>query len=604
MTAIFLVLVIFALVVAIVSMVNQNISFTKYSHMKTRAHYLAKGAANLALKAMVEDPDSLWDVKYAKDKPPYEVIDDRDKMQAWTTVSAASSDLLFLHGRGIVNYASPGRIIQDYVVVVKKAPTLPVAYARKNAWGPDAIYRSEGGGQWEHIEEVPPRIYWNNSFVKKDMTNDVDMTKSGSVYKMACNLRSMCADNKGNLYGIWIRSGPDTLYRYNKNDGWTAIKPPMKVMYNNKGEKTEKPANPVPWLTDLTTDGENYLYARFSKGGPDTIYRLDLKDCDPENPTWKVLPPAPCRYYVNAPDAPLKEPDGYASNLQSLCADKSGNLYARYNRYGIDTIYRFPNGGRPSSEVSDTTWKPDDWQWLPAVPRVYYKLEGGQYVEYDQQYNDAQGGGPKYAGNLQNLSVTSDGTVYGRFYHNGVDTLYRLPVGSKSPEDITKMTTSDWQTVKPGAVSFYVSNYSDETEGEDEDDTEEDTQEPDDLTLEQKKANAHFRETDMDSDNTLYMRFPISYHPDSIMTFADKSFKPSGEQKYNLMKPVTAYRFKFLHDPTYPLDKTKKKFQWVPLERKVDGKIVKCREVLLNEVAAGGVTSSTGKSVYVVVSNL
>jgi len=52
------------------------------------------------------------------------------------------------------------------------------------------------------------------------------------------------------------------------------------------------------------------------------------------------------------------------------------------------------------------------------------------------------------------------------------------------------------------------------------------------------------------------------------------------------------------------LDKTRKKFQWTALERKVNGKLQKVREQALDELTAGGITSDTGKSIYVVVSNL
>ncbi|MGV8118593.1 MAG: hypothetical protein AB2L14_02405 [Candidatus Xenobiia bacterium LiM19] len=603
LTALFLVLIIFALVVVIVSMVSQNISFTKYSHMKTKAYYLAKGGVNLALKAMIEDPDSKWDTNYTQSSP-YESIEGKDKIQAWASVSTTSADVLFLHGRGIINYASPARIAQDFVVVLKKASTMPVTYARRNTWGPDAIYRSEGGGSWELITDVPPRIFWNNSFDRKDKTGEVDPTKSGNVYKVVNTLRSLCSDNKGNLYGVWVRGGPNTLYRYNQNDGWKAIKPPKHIFYTTKGERKEQ-SRPVPNLDELATDGENYLFARYSNPGaalrPDTIYRLDLNSMDTENPTWNVLPPAPKRYYKNVEGAPLVEPDGYAWNLSSLSCDKTGNLYARFNRYGIDTVYRFPDGGLDSKEVSEKTWEPNDWQYLPAVPRVYYALKDEKYVEVDPVYSDGE---PRYAGNIQNLAVTSDGTLYGRYNCLGADTLYRLEVGQKTADEIKAMKTEDWKTVKPTARTYYNDPTEEEVEGEDEDDIEEAIEEEGDLTVKEKMNYTHIKETAMNSDDALYMLLPVGWHPDSILKYDSKSYKPGVDPEYKILRPIPAYRYRWLRNPDYPKEESKWKYQWTALERKVKGKLQKVREQAIDELTAGGIISDTGKSIYVVVSNL
>ncbi len=591
MTAIFLVLVIFALVVVTVSMVRQNIHFTRYSHLKTQAYFLAKGAVNLALKKMTDDSDSNWDTENTASNP-FEISVGNGKLQAWVTQSPVP-DVLYVHGRGIVN-----RISQDYVVVVKKESVMPVIFARRNTPGPDPLYYQEGGGAWNLIEAVPPRIYWNNKFQKIDKFTGTAPTDSNYLYKIAPHIKEMCSDNRGNLYGSWSKIGPDALYRYSKENGWQPVKPPGKIFYNANGELQDKQSVPAQWLRDFATDGENYLFARYGKGGPDTIYRLDIKNLDTENPKWEVLPPAPCRYYQNKEGTPLKEPDGYANNFSSLCADKNGNLYARYNRDGLDTVYRFPEGLKEATKVGNVgqVGTSADWQWLPPIPKTYYRLENDQYVEYTPS--------DQYAGNISALSTTPDGTLFGRFNKPGIDTLYRLDVGQKTAAELY---STDWQTVKPANFSYYDENLED-PENEDPPDSNDDDppEDPDDLKEDKDafNANQNFKETTMDSDGLLYMRSSVPYHPDSIRTFNNKSFIPGETPEYSILRPMLSQRYRF-EEYVNNQNQTVKGFHWVTLERKnSDGVLCKRREQVINEIAGGGKTGAAGKSIYVVISNL
>ncbi|MDQ7823494.1 MAG: hypothetical protein RDV48_11915 [Candidatus Eremiobacteraeota bacterium] len=617
MTAIFLVLIIFALVVVTVSMVRQNILFTRYSHFKTRAYCLAKGAVNLALKEMVSDTGSSWDTdhlvssslsSWPVNNPPssvYQRDEGADRIQAWITQSTVPG-ILYIHGRGIVNYASPQRVWQDYVAVVKKDTTMPVVYATRNVAGADPVYYREGGGVWKLVEDVPLRVYWKNNFTKEIKNESAKPTDSNYNYKIAPRIRDLCADNKGNLYGVWPKIGPDALYRYNPSRGWESIKPPSQVYYNSKGEPTCKETKPVQWLGDLATDGEKYLYARWNKGGPDTIYRLDLEKLnDPENPTWENLPPAPNSHYLNRVNENgrpiLKEPDNFACNLSNLCVDKNGNLYARYNREGIDTVYRFPNGFKevPQGASPPQVGIDKDWQCLPAAPKEYYRYKNDNPDEPFVKYTPPD----RYAGNIQALSVTPEGTLYGRYNIAGPDTLYCFEAGQKTEEEIYN---TEWSTIEPVKFDYYQENW-EEIDEDDGDDTEDNEvpEEPEDLDNDRNGLNAHlnFKATSTDSDGLLYLLSSVAYRPDSIRTFNGSSYSASKPgDAYGILRPMLAKRFKYLADPA---NSAQKKFQWCDLEKEdKEGNLSKKRERVIREICGGGKPGEGGRSVYVVISNL
>jgi hypothetical protein len=535
-TSMFIVMLLFALITVTVTVVNQNIQFTKYSHLKTRAYFLAKAAVNLAMKNMTSD--STWESSHTGEAQAYrEIVGDRECILAWTEAHPSKADFIYVCGKGILDPGSPHPLVQRFEMVVRKKPRISgFVYMRRNLAGPDVLYTLNADGTWAQLPPAP-RKYYNNDFTF------VEVTPSGTS-DYAGTLKYLVGDRAGNCYALWPRDGPDTIYKYSKADGeWKAMKPPRKQYYNGSGTLIED-TEPVPNISDLATDGKSTLFARYSRDGIDTLYRCNL---DTEG--WDVLPPAPRRYYTSS--GTLEAPGGYAGNLVDLASDSKGNLYSRYSRDGIDTIYRYDNSAGA-------------WQWLPAVPRKYYRYVSGQVELFEPP--------GQLAGAVQCLSASYDGTLYGRYARDGIDTIYRFsPNGSAGGG----VLDGRWTTVPPPAKVFYdnLGNlHGTLDDGADNDPV------PD----------ANFDRSAMDGSDKLYLRYPKFGYPDTIITLVDGS-----TPGYDCLPPVPAYRY------SWNTAVSPGRLELVP--KLSGGNPV--YEAAADELGGGGIPDPVGGFTYVVTSN-
>jgi hypothetical protein len=529
-------MLLYALITVTVTVVNQNIQFTKYSHLKTRAYFLAKAAVNMALKNMTGD--ATWESSHAGESQAYrEDVGDKERILAWVDSHPSKAGFIYVCGKGILDPDSPHPLVQHFEMVVKKKPRVSgFIYVRRNLAGPDMLYCLNADGTWAQLPPAPKK-YYNSDF------SLVEVTPAGAD-DYASKFRFICGDTAGNCYALWPRDGGDSIYKYSKTDGqWSLIKPPTKQYYNGAGVLIEE-TGPVPNIADLATDGKKTLFARYSRDGVDTLYRCDL-----ETENWDVLPRAPKRYYTTA--GSLVAPSGYAGNLVDLASDGSGNLYSRYSRDGVDTIYRY-----------DSTLA--DWQWLPAVPKKYYRYVSGEVNLFEPE--------GQVAGCVQCLSATSDGTLYGRYARDGVDTIYRF-----SPSGSTNGGVLDgqWTTIAPPPKVFYdnLGNLHGTLDAGEENDPVPD---------------ANFDRSALDGNDKLYLRYPKTGYPDTIITLVDSS-----TPGYDCLTPIPAYRYNW-NNTVSPgrLDLVPKTSGGNPVY-----------EAVADEIGGGGIPDPAGGYTYVVVSS-
>ncbi|MDQ7821206.1 MAG: hypothetical protein RDV48_00290 [Candidatus Eremiobacteraeota bacterium] len=548
-TALFVVMAIFFLVTATITLVNQNINFTRYTHLKTRAYFLAKGAANRFYKDLAETP-SYESAHTGFANAATEQPSPDEQLLAWIEPHPTLSNILYIHGRGVMSPGSPQAISQDYELIVNREINCDsITFAVRSLSGPDIIYYKQGSSDWVALDPFVKKMYDNN-FTYEEATG----ARSGDY---ASNMRFACGDNKGNLYAVWGRSGPDTIYRYNFTTTpptCDAIKPPSLVTYNSLGEKKVYD-RPVDSIDDMITDGKKNLYLRDSRSGVDTIYRLDLNsiESNPADASWSVLPPALIKYYDYY--GALHWGTTYAGNLTDIAASESGGLYARYARDGIDTLYRY-------KEYQVGAETKGQWEVLDKVPYKYYRYESGKLNLYEPPRT--------YVGNVSCLSCSADGTLYGRYAREGVDTIYRFS-GTRDPGygNWRKVVKGTWDTIEPPTQDFYASLTLPPGEFDDGIDTDPDP-----------PPRNNVGRTAIDGEGKLSMKFYGDGGPDAVIRLLD-------DQKFTYEKfnPIPVTRFK------WEAGAYKKEERYGATGRLYEKKI--------NDLGAGGVPRNTVQYRYV-----
>ncbi|MDQ7825190.1 MAG: hypothetical protein RDV48_20480 [Candidatus Eremiobacteraeota bacterium] len=545
--ALFIVMVLFALITMTVVLVNQNIQFTRYSHLKTRAQYIAQAAVNQALKAMSDN--SSWEPSHTGEASAYsEDTASDERLKAWIIPHPTKPDLLYVHGQGIINPGSSHAVIQNYETVVRKAASNSgIVYACSNLNGADMIYYRQQGGDWKTLPPAP-KMYYNENFT-------LQQTTPSGLGDFADNMKCLCGDSQGNLYALSDRSGGTAIYKYSlSSNKWTAVKPPSQYQYNLFGIVTQSSA-PVKSLSDLATDGKDTLYAvHHSLLGTDTLYRCDLT-----TGKWEVLPPTRKAYYQN--DGQLTIEDIIGGDLKDITADKSGNLYGRYSALTLEAGFEVG--------VSNTVYKYSaqdrKWHVLPSVPVSYYTIANGAVSLFTDP--------SQKTGRIKSLAVSRDGTLYGRYAREGVDTLYRFT--SSGDTEQGGVLNGLWSTLPPPSKVLYdflntpPTYYSDGTEEE--------------------PPNPDFDKTAIDVNGTLYMRYHKKGETDTIYSYQEG--KESAFEELPAI-PVSRYEWDSTSDPPQCKAVSKNDSAGNP-----------CTENNIDDLAAGGSTAEGGGYTYVVVSH-
>lgn len=496
-TALFMVLVLFALVTATVVQVRQDLVFTSYGHVKTQAIFLSRAALNLGYQQVAANASFVED-HLGKER----AFREGQEIAIWFVRHPEFPDVYYLFGQG-----TAGRLSFESVATLKKKEEATgVVYARRALAGTDVYYyRTPGATDWSVLPAAPRSFYKPGT--KGAFTVE---TKPGS----APSLSAPVGDLNGGLYAVWRRDGIDSIFRFDKaTNKWNLVPPAPQRHHKRDGTLVESPGKLAANFQDLATDGKDILYARTGRDGVDTIHRYDTAANQ-----WTALPAAPAKVYQKVPGKPgqfkLVDLKRAAGNLVDLGSDGDGNLVARLPRDGIDTVYRYDAEARR-------------WDVLPEIPKVVYRKDPATGEIASTPVTD------QAAGNLSQISVDKDGTVYGRFNRDGVDTIYRFDgTGRPGPDgriegawavlDPPSKTIFDNLARKTGPLDTEGVDPEEETAGKDED----------------GKASgvlANPSRTAVDAEGRLYLRYTLSGRPDSLVVVEDG--------KYEILPPIPKYRY-------------------------------------------------------------
>lgn len=421
-TALFVVMVLYAMVTITVGQAQMNQHLTREAHLKVQAHFLANAALQLFLKQLNETPG--WEAAHVGEAQADEPAFETGQVKVW--IDPIDTERLRVKARADVG----GVVVTSTSVVKKRHPVDEMTFARKEINNnPDGIYRRVGkNGLWENLPP-PPATYWTGD-PSSGYTPET-ATYGGGEPKYVDKLLEVEGDADGNLYGIWRRGPADEIVRFVQGEydptlppadqarAWHTLPPVPNIVYNSSGvgyDRGNRPDN-----LELLAVGENALFVVNQRDGIDTIFRMDLaalNDADPTNDTWTTLPPMPKRIYKD--DGTLKPVDGFAGSAKDITADRYGNVYVRF----------------PVDDHPDTIFKYDAaggaWKYLPPAPKKYYVTDSFSILGDEYRFlvlEDA--GARKFASNLINLSADPDGILYARFKRDGLDTIFKFTPGAK-----------------------------------------------------------------------------------------------------------------------------------------------------------------------------
>ncbi|MEW6279107.1 MAG: hypothetical protein AB1758_10815 [Candidatus Eremiobacterota bacterium] len=457
LTAMFVVVMLFSLIIAITAQTNSNTLFLRRGHQESQAYFSAKAGVNLALKSLNDDPT--WETAHGSRDTAQRMESPPATMDVWVEPSA-QPNLVYLHCVARVDG------LQDHVTaaILKGSDIRGTVYAEVNRDGIDSLlYTTLNSPTWTPVPPAPNQFYRHDA-----ATDTIQLVQAGGF---ASNLGYVCPDDQGNLYVVMRRDGSDAVFKFDPDTTtWSALPPVISQYWNGAGQLIVRPDKVAGDLRDLTSNGSDRLMVRLNRDNIDTIYSFDLGAwaADP-NTAWIPLQPAPKRYYNDS--GTLINADGFSPNLRHMSMDREGNLYAVQGFDSRpDTIYQYaletaswnvlpppprvlirssdgeirvstdayPGNFRsgvaagPDGEVyagydpdnrATTIYKfspsgpakvgvvPGQWTWLSPPPRRYHS--GTAIVD--------QGG---FAGNLRYLSVDVDGNLYAQWARGGRDEVF------------------------------------------------------------------------------------------------------------------------------------------------------------------------------------
>jgi len=511
-TALFIVLLLFGLVTAIQLLTTENLRVTRYGHAKTRAAYKARSTADKVLFALrYEGPananpvkndfqkadgtslpvaDLLATLKTCGPDAPIKVkLDESGSEESFgraylrSTPDTDTPGLQLLMATGRDNEQS-----QQMVVAIEERPKLEGLLFARIGEGPDDqastyYWYSEATNRWSKTRPVPHLYY------QKTPSGGVEL-KSGEVAsptqsrKFARTAHFPTADDQGHLFLSLRRTGGkqiDTVMRFDvATDEWKPLHCVPRHCYKQDDAENASLITPAapPRLKEMASNGSDVLYVRNPREDrPDTIFACNPQGPNPEANDWTTLPAVRKYVYDRLGRGTIR--NGFVQNLTDLGADKAGNLYARWPREDIDTIYRYDRAAGA-------------WGTLPLPPRrrwVVRRVDGRR--QYVLENVTTASGAPLVAQNMRYLQVSrKTGKLYAIFNREGIDTLYEGTVTRNDAVPVTSPLAFDvaWKVLPPAPRQFY-------------------RQDGDTLNENDPLLVPAMRQSTLDGDGTLYFRW-------------------------------------------------------------------------------------------------
>lgn len=352
-----------------------NAAVTVRNAEQTRLLEAAAGATAEALHRLGQDSAALD----AMVGPPQIIEEDGIRVALW-------AERLPEGGVVVIARSGTGDLAQQHRRTVFPLPKATAAnfvkVSRPATFGlPTILMRSLA--DWEAAPPAPDLFY------------QADGTLASTPGAFAQSLASPCADRRGRVYALHVKSGVDTgtvLVLDTSSGTWSALPPIPELFHDAAGNLVDAGSFELSGtLHTMTCDGERSLIVLRHRHGYDTVYRHDLAAG-----VWEILPQptfegvrrgfildpgldAAGNLYLRAGNVtrPWHELVRYDPDLDRVRVDRS---------LGLNTIFRLPAGA-------------GDWEVLPEVPDLYY--EDGRQSE-----------GAEPAQSVISLAVTPQGELY------------------------------------------------------------------------------------------------------------------------------------------------------------------------------------------------
>ena len=415
MTAMFLVIIVYSLIIGISSQTAQDTLFLRQGYLKSQSVFAARAGVNLGLKHMVETAG--WETSHDSESKAEEMDVEGAHLKIWTGPTT-QPNVLYLYCQ-----ATYRDVTETVTATVARGTDIQgTVFAEVSRdHGLDSLFFSTPNSPtWTIVPPAPLRYYIHTA-----ATDTIDLLTIAGEY--APNLGFVCPDDEGNLY-VAMRRGngkSDAVYRYKKDGTWEVLPPVISAYWNGAGVLTTRSDKVAGDLRDLTSDGKNRLVVRLERDNIDTLYTLDIDKWETDPTTaWTAIKPAPNKYYKD--DGVLRTGPGYSPNLRGLSMEPGGTLYAvQGNDNDPDAMFRY--------DFNDQTWSV-----LPPPPRVLYKKDGTVLVQPSLYPHNFKGG----------MAAGPDGEVYACYDpDNYASTIYKFsPSGAP---DSSGIVPGQWTWLAP-----------------------------------------------------------------------------------------------------------------------------------------------------------
>jgi len=425
------VILVTTMVTLTVSQARRSLEVTQFASFRTQAYFEARSAIERGLKFLNEDPG--WEATHQGQEAALETTSP-DGLTTWSWVEPGpDADHVFLRARARINYTE----VFSCELISRRRPVDGVSIVLWEPDGLDTVYiKKNSSDQWDPVGP-PQQTYWTKDAAGQ-WTVPVTRQYGDGKPRYIGNLRNTTGDAHGNLFATWKRdSNPDMVYRLDgQTKAWSLL--PGVPDLNWNGSQFQATGNLVGSLEHIASNGENLLYALNEQSSLDAITVLDLKQ---QESGWKVLPPAPKRYYNPGDQDWVVSADAYAKSFADISVDKKGQVYGKLGIDGKpDTIYQFVPADPAHPEQG--TWKN-----LPPIPQGQWHMGAdGQATWEDEK---------KFVGSAKQLTVSADGRVVVRQSRDGVDTLYAFTPGQGAGEGPDYLLAGSWEPIKPAPRVYY-----------------------------------------------------------------------------------------------------------------------------------------------------
>lgn len=431
-TAMFLVLVLFALITAIHMSVQRSFQVTKHGHGQTRARYLARAAVQSMVAALNADA-SVETAHKGEQNAKVVPAPDGSALKAWVVADEAS-DVLHVVGTS----TTPDGYSDRAQAVVRRYKSKGLLYVRLKPNDHAVTFFWKDGAQPNHVAETGnanPSAWAMINPIPTRLADDADQIVDLRENRddngdFVSKVRGTAADHQGRLYVAVARDKGDRVVRYEGTTKQWTLLPDLPVeAYGENGNL--QPRKGPARLELMASDGNNLLYTVRSVDDVDTVLAFDHS-----SQTWRHLP------------AVRENDDGEArGNLQDLAADGRGHVYARKPQQGKeDLLLEFT----PSdTDTSSPTEIKGTWRSVRS-PRTHFTKSA------DENSSGSDDGVTAYftlgtPPNLDYLSASPQGDLYAVYSKDGLDTLFRSP----APKVERRDSRRTWSMLAPPTRSYH-----------------------------------------------------------------------------------------------------------------------------------------------------